>query len=273
MLYLMWGGALFVLLIGWRERREPRARAFARSAEGAGDAPRARREPRPRGAAARDGKRRADGDRGGGGAAGRRTAALQLLGAINIQDLPRGSEIRLDGVVVAYTLGPVGRDRRGARPDSGGERAAREPDDRRCAKRGARARAASRRRALRRALVVTQVAFAFVLLVGAGLLFASFRSVLAVDPGFNADGVLTASISLPRSRYADDAALRAFHGRGAAAAARAAGRHRRRRDEHDSVRRQSQRQRHPRRGLPDAARRVGDVAEPGGSSPRAISRR
>ena len=53
-------------------------------------------------------------------------------------------------------------------------------------------------RALRRALVVAQVAFAFVLLVGAGLLFASFRRVLAVDPGFNADGVLTASVSLPR---------------------------------------------------------------------------
>ena len=38
-------------------------------------------------------------------------------------------------------------------------------------------------RTLRRALVVAQVAFAFVLLVGAGLLFASFRQVLAVDPG------------------------------------------------------------------------------------------
>ena len=40
-------------------------------------------------------------------------------------------------------------------------------------------------RTLRRALVVAQVAFAFVLLIGAGLLFASFRQVLAVEPGFN----------------------------------------------------------------------------------------
>ena len=31
-------------------------------------------------------------------------AALRLLGTLNIQDLPRGEEIRLDGVVVAYTL-------------------------------------------------------------------------------------------------------------------------------------------------------------------------
>ena len=65
-------------------------------------------------------------------------------------------------------------------------------------------------RALRRALVVAQVGFAFVLLVGAGLLFASFRQVMAVDPGFNVDGVLTASITLPRTRYPDDDKLRAF---------------------------------------------------------------
>jgi predicted permease len=49
-----------------------------------------------------------------------------------------------------------------------------------------------------------------VLLVGAGLLFASFRKVLEVDPGFTAARVLTASISLPRTRYADDDALRRF---------------------------------------------------------------
>src|SRR4029453_16247690 len=64
-------------------------------------------------------------------------------------------------------------------------------------------------RTLRRALVVAQVGFAFILLVGAGLLFASFRQVLAVDPGFKADGVLTASLRLPRSRY-NAQALHAF---------------------------------------------------------------
>jgi len=65
-------------------------------------------------------------------------------------------------------------------------------------------------RTLRRALVVAQVGFAFVLLVGAGLLFASFRQVMAVDPGFHGDGVLTASITLPRTRYGDDDKLRSF---------------------------------------------------------------
>ena len=58
--------------------------------------------------------------------------------------------------------------------------------------------------------------FAFVLLIGAGLLFASFRRLLAVDPGFVAERVLTASINLPRSRYQDDKALIALRGRIAA---------------------------------------------------------
>jgi predicted permease len=67
--------------------------------------------------------------------------------------------------------------------------------------------ASRRARLLRRTLVVVQVGFAFVLLIGAGLLFASFRQVLAIEPGFNPDHVLTASIALPRSRYTDDQAL------------------------------------------------------------------
>jgi len=135
--------------------------------------------------------------------------ALRLLGTLNIQELPRGEEIRLDGVVIAYTLGiaaaigfvlgliPVANVlpanlttvlREEGRSGTAGQGA----------------------RTLRRALVVAQVGFAFVLLVGAGLLFASFRQVMAVDPGFNGDGVLTASINLPRTRYGDDDKLRSF---------------------------------------------------------------
>jgi predicted permease len=51
---------------------------------------------------------------------------------------------------------------------------------------------------------------AFVLLIGAGLLLASFRNVLAVDPGFDAVGVETALINLPEVRYKDDPALHSF---------------------------------------------------------------
>jgi predicted permease len=61
-------------------------------------------------------------------------------------------------------------------------------------------------RATRRSLVVVQMACAFVLLVGAGLLWASLRNLLAVDTGFKVDGVITAAMSLPNHRYttADD---------------------------------------------------------------------
>ena len=40
-----------------------------------------------------------------------------------------------------------------------------------------------------------------VLLIGALLLLASFRAVLAIDPGFEPSGVLTASITLPAVSY------------------------------------------------------------------------
>lgn len=59
-------------------------------------------------------------------------------------------------------------------------------------------------RAVRRVLVVAQVAFAFVLLIGSGLLLASFRNLLAVDPGFKAESVITAGIGMPRVRYPAD---------------------------------------------------------------------
>jgi predicted permease len=135
--------------------------------------------------------------------------ALQLLGTLNIQELPRGEEIRLDGVVVAYTLGIAALIGivLGLIPVANVLPANLTSVLRQEGRTGTSGRGA---RTLRRALVVAQVAFAFVLLVGAGLLFASFRRVLAVNPGFHPDGVLTASVTLPRTRYADDDALRRF---------------------------------------------------------------
>jgi hypothetical protein len=41
------------------------------------------------------------------------------------------------------------------------------------------------------------------LLVGAALFLASFRLLLQVDPGFNPDGVVTASVAMPRAKYAN----------------------------------------------------------------------
>jgi predicted permease len=68
-------------------------------------------------------------------------------------------------------------------------------------------RSAGRTRAL---LVLGEVALACVLLVGAALLLRSFVRLQAVDPGFRPDGVLTARVTLPRSRYDDPERQAAF---------------------------------------------------------------
>ena len=196
-------------------------------------------------------------------------AALRAASAFDFQDLPYGSEIRLDATSALYALGlalaigvvmglvplasalrtnPSAVLRQEGRSSTGGGGA----------------------RALRRTLVVAQVAFTFVLLLGAGLLLASFARVLQVDPGFVAERVTTASVSLPRSRYADDDASAPLHGRGPAAGAGAAGRRERGRHRHDPLRRVPQRQRDHRRGLPDEAGRVGDLARPGGDHARLL---
>ena len=65
-------------------------------------------------------------------------------------------------------------------------------------------------RLVRRLLVTSQVAFALMLLIGAGVLLASFDRILRIDPGFRAAHLLTGTISLPAARYRDDAALRAM---------------------------------------------------------------
>ncbi len=54
---------------------------------------------------------------------------------------------------------------------------------------------------IRQSLVVAQIGFAFSLLFAAGLLLASFRQLLQVNPGFRTQGIVTASISAPDTKY------------------------------------------------------------------------
>ncbi len=135
---------------------------------------------------------------------------LSALRSIGLDELPRGSEVSMDGFVLAFILclavlvgvlislipmlqvirvnmssvfreeGRTGTSSKGAR-------------------------------LVRSGLVVVQVSLAFILLIGAGLLLASFRQVLSIDPGFrDPEQVLTGGVALPSARYEDDAALRAF---------------------------------------------------------------
>jgi putative ABC transport system permease protein len=58
------------------------------------------------------------------------------------------------------------------------------------------------RKTFRDVLVVAETALALVLLISAGLLMNSFRHLRAVHPGFDADNVLTADVSMPVAKYA-----------------------------------------------------------------------
>jgi putative ABC transport system permease protein len=73
--------------------------------------------------------------------------------------------------------------------------------------------AGARRRGLRDALVVAEVAVAIVLLVGAGLLLRSMFRVLDVDPGFKPAGLITMTVTLPSGRYTEDAQAVGIHDR------------------------------------------------------------
>jgi predicted permease len=135
--------------------------------------------------------------------------AIDLLVAGPLSGLPRAAEIGLDRQVVAFTIAlafivgivisliPMTSVHR-----MNLNQAIREEGRSGTAGRGARL--------VRRLLVASQVAFAFMLLIAAGLLLASFRRVLAVDPGFKTERLLTGNVNMPPSRYEDDAALRTF---------------------------------------------------------------
>ena len=133
-----------------------------------------------------------------GGAAGLGVAylAIAVLVRLKPENLPRIEEIGLDGRVLLFSLGlsiltgllfgliPALRT---ATPELAS-----------ILRQGGRSAPGRRIPAV---LVVAEFAIALVLLIGAGLLIKSFSRLLAVDPGFRTQGLLTANVDLPGKRY------------------------------------------------------------------------
>jgi predicted permease len=136
-------------------------------------------------------------------------AGLRLLEAFGLDDLPLGVGLALDGDVLLFTLAiaVIAGLVFGGIPLIHLFRS----DLTAAFRSESRGGTASRRAVTLRSVLVTgQVGLAFVLLIGAGLMLASFRSALAVDPGFRPDSVLIGQITLPETDYPTDEDQRQF---------------------------------------------------------------
>jgi predicted permease len=125
---------------------------------------------------------------------------LRTLAAVGLEHFPRAGEVHMDStvVLVSLALSLAAGLFVGLFPIAGvsniGINDALHEDSR-------TGTTGKKSRSVRQLLVAAQIGFAFALLMGAGLLLASFRMLLQVDPGFDSNGVVTASVGLPRSRY------------------------------------------------------------------------
>ena len=127
--------------------------------------------------------------------------SLRLLVSLAPADIPRIADVGVDGIVLSVAMGLalVTGLAFGVVPAVQARRAdlqgALKADDSRGATAG------RERSLLRSTLVISEVALAVVLLVGAGLLVKSAWRLSQVDTGYRADHVMKAEFQLPGSRY------------------------------------------------------------------------
>ena len=126
--------------------------------------------------------------------------ALGLLVKASGGGIPRSQEVGVDGFALVFTL--TASVLTGLLFGLAPALSFSAPDLNQSLKEGAKGVAGGRRQSRTQgALVVSEIALALVLLAGAGLLARSYARLSSVDPGFDADDVLTARISLSESRY------------------------------------------------------------------------
>jgi putative ABC transport system permease protein len=134
---------------------------------------------------------------------------LRAVPAVLTASLPGLSEVTLDARVLAFTLtlSFMTAVFFGVVPLAAGMR--REVTD--ALREGARASGGRRQHRLQAGLIVTSVAFAFVLLVASGLLIRSFTNLMQADSGVNALNVLNLEVSLPFAGYNQAPRIRSFY--------------------------------------------------------------
>ena len=147
---------------------------------------------------------------GGGGLLGAALAAGAVSGLVRLAppELPRIDEVGIDAGLLVSALGAavLAAVLFGLAPALHAGRV----DARARLEDGARGTTGGGMARVRGLLVTGQFALALVLLVGAGLLVRSFARLGSIDPGFDPQGVLSATLTLPPSRYPDGEAIRQF---------------------------------------------------------------
>ena len=124
-----------------------------------------------------------------------------FLAAIAPGDLPRLQSAHVDGRVLLFALAvsAVSGILLGLIPAWRSTKA----DIQLQLKEGETRSASAPRQALRKALVVSEVTLALVLLCGAGLLIRTLWKLNSVNPGFDPDNVMVAELVLPQTKYPD----------------------------------------------------------------------
>jgi putative ABC transport system permease protein len=147
----------------------------------------------------------------GGGIAGfvAATYGVRVLIALVGDSLPRAQEVVVDGRVLAFTATIALATGLLAAFFPAWRLSGRDANE--VLKQGSsRGSSGSGDGRVRQLLVVSEVALALMLLVGAGLLLRSLSSLRGIDPGFDPRNVLTAEIDIPREKYPTPEARNAF---------------------------------------------------------------